>query len=380
MLSFKIAARFLRTSPVQSAIIAIGIAVGIALNVFVGSLISSLQATLLDQTIGSSPHLTIQAPKLDKSILFTDAMRKIVTSDPHVSAVAPVRQVSAVYTNGSDSAPLTLLGGQVGQLDSVYKLVNRTVSGSAQLASGDIMIGTDFAKKYGLGPGSRMLLRLPGGSTATLVVSGAFDLGAAAFNERTAFASDSFAASALGQSNNQYSAVEIQIRHPFQSPMVAADWRARPAFQGVQITDWQAQNKDLLQALQSQGGSSTLIQTFVLLAVAIGIASTLAISAVQKTRQIGILKAMGMNDWEAASIFVWESAVLGSAGTFAGIGAGLGLIGLFQSAAPTTFPIRPQADFIAITCLAGIGISLASAVFPARRTSRLDPIEVIQSG
>jgi lipoprotein-releasing system permease protein len=63
MLSVRIAARFLRTSPAQSVLIMAGIAVGIATQVFVGSLITSLQADLVNTTIGSSPHVTITLPR-----------------------------------------------------------------------------------------------------------------------------------------------------------------------------------------------------------------------------------------------------------------------------------------------------------------------------
>jgi ABC-type lipoprotein release transport system permease subunit len=62
------------------------------------------------------------------------------------------------------------------------------------------------------------------------------------------------------------------------------------------VVDWQDENEELLSGLAAQSGSSFMIQAFVLVAVALGIASTLAISAVQKTSQIGILKAMGMTD------------------------------------------------------------------------------------
>ena len=69
-----------------------------------------------------------------------------------------------------------------------------------------------------------------------------------------------------------------------------------------------------------------MIQAFVLVAVALGIASTLAISAVQKTRQIGILKAMGMTDAAAGRIFLLQALILGVTGVAAGIGLGYLLI------------------------------------------------------
>ncbi len=98
---------------------------------------------------------------------------------------------------------------------------------------------------------------------------------------------------------------------------------ADPPLKGLKVTEWQAQNADLLSALKSQSSSSYMIQFFVLVAVALGIASTLAISAVQKTRQIGILKAMGMKDRQAGRIFLWQALILGVRGAAVGVVAGL---------------------------------------------------------
>ncbi len=149
------------------------------------------------------------------------------------------------------------------------------------------------------------------------------------------------------------------------------------------MTEWQAQNADLLSALQSQSSSSYMIQFFVLVAVALGIASTLAISAVQKTRQIGILKAMGMRDRQSGRIFLWQALILGVSGAAVGVAAGLGLIALFTFLgrnSESLFPITPQVGFVVISFVVGVLVAVVSSLIPSRRTSKLDPIEVIQGG
>jgi lipoprotein-releasing system permease protein len=122
-----------------------------------------------------------------------------------------------------------------------------------------------------------------------------------------------------------------------------------------------------------------MIQVFVLVAVALGIASTLAISAVQKTRQIGILKAMGMTDGRAGLVFLWAAALMGGTGTLLGVGLGVLLLWGF-SKGPLLFTITIQPPFVLTSAGIGIGVALLSAIIPSRRTSRLDPIEVIQGG
>lgn len=207
-------------------------------------------------------------------------------------------------------------------------------------------------------------------------MSGVFDLGQSAANNSFAFIDEDSAAEALGLADDEYSLIEIQLTDVFASSEVAA--RLADEFD-VEAVDWQAENEQLLAGLAAQSGSSAMIQAFVLVAVALGIASTLAISAVQKTRQIGILKAIGMGDAAAGRIFLWQAALLGVGGTLGGIALGFALIALF-GVVPVPFSIWPEPGFIALSAGIGISVALLSSVIPARSTSRLDPIEVIQNG
>jgi lipoprotein-releasing system permease protein len=374
MLSLKIAARFLKSSPGQSALIIAGIAVGIAVQVFVGSLITSLQADLLDAAVGSSPHITLRAP--DGGTIPVSFAEDAARLDSRISTAVAVRTLSAIFTSDAESVPLSITGGDAEKLDTIYHLSEKLTDGSYRLGDADVLVGSKFAETYGVGAGDEMELLLPNGQVAPYTIVGVFDLGQAAANERFAFVSAASAADALGMADAECSEVQIQLTDPFASsevgPLLAKDL-------GVQAIDWQEQNAELLSGLSAQSGSSAMIQVFVLVAVALGIASTLAISAAQKTRQIGILKAIGMGDAAAGRIFLWQAALLGVSGTLAGIALGYALIFGF-SFAPVTFSIRPEPAFIAISAAIGITVALLSSVIPARSTSRLDPIEVIQNG
>lgn len=333
MLSLSIAGRFLRSAPGQTALIIAGIGVGIAVQIFVGSLISSLQDDLVQSTVGSSPHITLlpdDAEQLSASLV-DDA-----SGQPEVTTAIPVRRMSGLFVDGDESTPLSVVG---------------------------VAVGDDLE------------LVLPNGAVAAYTVAGTFDLGAAAANDRLAFLDPNAVAEALGLSDDEYSAIEIQVADVFTSTEVGERLRSP----GVEVVDWQAENEELLSGLAAQSGSSLMIQAFVLVAVALGIASTLAISAVQKTRQIGILKAMGMTDAAAGRIFLLQALILGVAGVAAGIGLGYLLIWGF-SFAPVDFSVRPSPALIAVSAAIGVAVALASSVIPSRSTSRVDPIEVIQGG
>jgi lipoprotein-releasing system permease protein len=379
MLSLRIAARFLRTSPVQSALIAAGIAVGIGVQVFLGSLIISLQQSLIDETIGNSPQVTVAGAEGGAPVTFSPALESRLAEQAGVTTVVPTRTFSAIYSAGGVSAPLQVTGGELAALDTIYDLSDRTVEGRASLRGDEVLVGTDFADEYGLTPGDSLRLVLPDGGTIDARLAGVLDLGSSAANSALAFTSGATAAQVLGFESDEYSAIELQVDDVFTSTEVASTLTGEPELDGLTVTEWQAENEDLLGALQAQSSSSYTIQFFVLAAVALGIGSTLAISAVQKTRQVGILKAMGMKDRQSGRIFLWEAAILGLAGAGAGVLVGVALILLFGRLG-STIDIVPQWTFTAVSFGVGVLVALASSLIPSRRTKRLDPIEVIQGG
>jgi lipoprotein-releasing system permease protein len=379
VLSLRIAWRFLTSSPGQSTLIACGIAVGIATQIFVGSIIFSLQDNLLETTIGSAPQVTIQAIKESDPVRFTPKMKDLVYNDPRVKpgSVAPVRSVPALFSNGTDSSTLGLIGGNLKDLDGIYKLSDKTIEGKASLGNGEIMIGKEFAEKFNISPGDAVALSLQGGQSGTFTVTGIFDLGSSQFNARQAFVSGKVPQTVLGWANDEYQAVDVQLNEPYDSKAVASAWSSQ--LPGVSVVEWQGQNASLLAGLTAQSASSYMIQGFVLIAVALGIASTLAIAAVQKTRQIGILKAMGLADRPAGRIFLWQAAVLGVAGSTLGIIFSFGILALFRLS-PAPFSIMMDPKFVGISWMIGVSVAMLSSIVPIRRTSKLDPIEVIQNG
>ncbi len=151
------------------------------------------------------------------------------------------------------------------------------------------------------------------------------------------------------------------------------------------MDNWKAQNESLLSGLQGQSASSLMIQVFVMTSVVIAIASVLAIKVVQKSRQIGILKAMGITDRAASMIFLLEGVILGGAGSVIGVSLGVGLLYSF-----TTFATNPDGTalidlYLSPAFVVGSGVvavlaATLAAVIPARKSSKLSPVEVIRNG
>ena len=121
-----------------------------------------------------------------------------------------------------------------------------------------------------------------------------------------------------------------------------------------------------------------------MVSVVLGIASVLAITVMQKSKQIGILKAMGIKNSNSSLIFLFEGLVLGIFGAIAGVGLGLGLAKAF-----TTFALNPDGTpvvalyidikFIALSGAIAVISCLFASLIPARKSSALNPIDIIRN-
>lgn len=152
----------------------------------------------------------------------------------------------------------------------------------------------------------------------------------------------------------------------------------------IRVDNWKNQNEQLLSGLQGQSISSIMIQVFVMISVILGIASVLAITVMQKSKQIGILKAMGITNRTSGYIFLFEGFVLGILGALLGIGLGLGLSVAFTKFALNTdgtpvVPLFINSSFITLSGAIAVIASMCAALIPAIRSSKLNPIDIIRN-
>jgi lipoprotein-releasing system permease protein len=152
--------------------------------------------------------------------------------------------------------------------------------------------------------------------------------------------------------------------------------------------DWQEQNRSLFSALKLEKLAMGVILLLIVLVAAFNIVSTLTMVVTDKTREIGILKAMGMPSASIRRIFLWQGAAIGFFGT--GLGVLLGLVGALALTRFKLIALDPQVYFIdrlpiqiavtdvlAITA-ASLGIAMLATLWPARQASRLFPVEAIR--
>jgi lipoprotein-releasing system permease protein len=172
----------------------------------------------------------------------------------------------------------------------------------------------------------------------------------------------------------------MQINDVFAAEEISEDILNTLADNDLKTVTWIEQNQDLLTGLEGQSISSLMIQIFVIISVVLGISSVLAITVLQKSKQLGILKAMGIKDKDASKIFLFEGLLLGVFGAIIGIGLGIGLLYAFDVFADTGIPITFDLPFLALSAGIAILASTLAALSPAIKSSKLSVIEVIRNG
>ena len=379
----RIAWRFLTHSKGQSILIAIGIAIGVSVQVFIGSLISGLQIELVDTAIGRNTQITVSAYMRGETVEdYQLVVDKIVQTSSEVLHVSPVVDASGfLRSSHGDDFPILLRGFALDKANGIFRLSESLVSGTLP-AEGEVLIGKNLAQEAAVA--DTVTLATPRGSTREAVVSGIFDLGSAALNERWVISGLQLAQEVFGYSSGTVSSIEMQARDPFLADNISEELRAALP-NTLKVTDWKSQNEQLLSGLNGQSISSLMIQIFVLLSVVLGIASVLAISVLQKSKQLGILKAMGIRNRDASLIFLTEGFLLGIAGAVLGVALGLGLAFSFSKFAlnPDGTPVIAlfiDPGFISLSAMIAVLSATLASLIPAGRSARLDPMEVIKNG
>ncbi len=157
---------------------------------------------------------------------------------------------------------------------------------------------------------------------------------------------------------------------------------------GFYTKNWMQMNRSLFAALKLEKITMFIILTLIILVAAFGIASTLFMMVMKKTREIAILKSMGATRQSVMQIFMMNGLVIGAIGTILGLGLGLGLCGILKRyqfiSLPkdvyyiSTLPVQIQTLDVLAIVLAAMAISFLATLYPSWQAARLDPVEAIR--
>lgn len=392
-----IALRFLREGRAQTLLILVGIAVGVSVIVFVVALIRGLQGNIIDRTLGTQAHIRVEAPdEVNRLAPLPDGTVRLVLETrraqrlrsinnwqqvmavldriPGVKAVSPVVSGPAFARRGNALESVALVGIDPERYQRIIPLGEDIVAGELRVGAGDAVIGRLLADDLGLRVGDKFRLVAGEGREAQLNIAGIFELGVRELDQRYVYL-DLKQTQSLLDLPGGVTVIDITVDDLFGAQEVS---RRIGALTGLKAESWLDTNGQLVNALRSQSMSTGMISFFVAISVAFGIASVLSVSVVQRTREIGILRAMGARQRQMLKVFLVQGAVLGFAGSTLGALAGHGLVWVFNTFGPRLFyiPVSPTLAPMAMA-LATLTGTVAAAV-PARRAARLDPVVAIR--
>ncbi len=399
-----VAIRFLREGRVQTAFIIGGVAIGVAVIVFMSALITGLQSSLIERVLTGIPHIQL-TPRKDvvralrdtasgiregavmqaplqrlKGIDQWQAVVAQVGAMPEVAVASPAVTGSAVVVRGDVSRVIGLTGVIPDLYYRVVALPGKIVKGTARLTGTDLLIGTELAADLGIGVGDKLNVTGTGGVTTTLSITGIFDMGNKVVNGRSTFMALRTAQTLVALPGG-VTAIDVTVHDVYAADVIAQRIRSSAS---VEADSWITTNAQFFTAITAQTLSMDAIRFFVGLSVAFGIASVLVVSVVQKSREIGILRAMGITRGQVLRTFLLQGALLGLGGALAG--SALGLAGLtawmrFTRAADgsSLFTLEVSAALFGWTLALATITGVVAAMVPALRAARLDPVVAINA-
>ena len=392
-----IAVKFMRQGRTQTALIMVGISVGVSVIVFITALILGLQSNIIARTLGTQSHIRVQPPDEKniitpsregsvalvtedkraqrlRSILNWQDVRDTLDTLPEIKAVSPVVSGPAFARKGEVFKSISILGIDPPRYEKIIPISTDIVSGRFKVGAGDAVIGKLLADDLGLRAGNKLRIESGDGRVAVVTIAGIFEIGVRDLDARFVYVDLKQAQSLLGLYGG-INLIDLTVQDLFAAEATA---NRISRLTGLKAESWMQTNAQLVNALASQSLSTSIITFFVALSVAFGIASVLAISVTQRTREIGILRAMGIRRSQILQVFLLQGGLLGLTGSAIGASFGYLLVMAFNQFGPKLFYIELPSYLIGGATAIATVVGTLAALAPAWRASRLDPVQAIR--
>jgi lipoprotein-releasing system permease protein len=379
-----------------------GIAVGVGVIVFMSAMLAGLEANFIKRVLTSQPQIQILRPdevarplrggggeleiatvqRPSQRILSIDQWRKIraqLQMMPEIVAVSPTISGSALAVRGEASRAITISGIEPESFFMIVRIPDYVVSGQSRLFSEDILIGIELAKDLGASVGDKLNVSTASGASRVLTITGLLDLGSKGANSRVAYVALRTGQSLLGMIGG-VTTIDLTVRDIYAAETIAQQIQAAHP---IQADSWIKTNAQFFTAVQAQKNSNTLIRVFVGLSVAFGIASVLIVSVIQRSKEIGILRAMGTTRGKILRVFLLQGGLLGFVGSLFGSAMGAAALVYWHAVArqidgSELFPLILEGRLFVVAAVLATLTGLLAATAPALRAANLDPVVAIR--
>jgi lipoprotein-releasing system permease protein len=412
-----LALRYLRPKrtfvSVITLISVLGVTLGVAVLIIVISVMTGFDQELRDKILGFNPHLRVT--QRGRAMKDYASVMHLVSLNKSVKAVSPyVLGRVMIETEPKDGQALFdapyLRGMDPKREPSMSQLPTSIIEGKFDLSNQGLLVGVDLAANLSLSVGDRVQLYSPeelkkmresAGKEGAVVsvppeyeVRGIFDVGYYDYDA-------SFIITSLEDAQDLYllgdnvHGLLVTLKDPYQAPTVQRELM-RAVGPQFEVKTWMDENAKILGALVVEKNVMFYLLFFIMIVAALCILSALITFVVQKTREIGMLKALGATDLQISGLFLSQSGFVGVVGVAAGFG--LGMLALHYRNEflhfmnhMTGWELFPAAIYefselpaqivprdIVLICGSALLICLLSGVIPAWRAGRLKPVEALR--
>jgi len=381
LLELFVATKHIRTRKRQTVLAVGAVALAVAIIIVFRSVMNGSFDTFFDIFFELAPHVLVTPKDGEEYIYLYKTLIEFVWAIPGVAAVSPALSTTATLSFEDNVENVDMTGVVPAELNKVTSIGDKymiegdlyAIQSGRRVALGDKMI-----EKLDVKMGEDVIASFPDANTMNLVVAGVFRTGVEEWDQ-AAFVSLETAREFLGE-GDVITYINIQIEDPYQADEVAAKISAL----GYDAESWRTMFPAFEESLAFETFSNNLILALVLLIASFGIANVMNMLVLEKTREVGMLMAMGTNQSQIRRIFLFESGILGLAGGIFGSAFGYLVSAYFHSLQYTVnAPTAPQPivikflvdpfDLIAFPLLALV-LSMIAGVYPAHKASQLDPV------
>jgi lipoprotein-releasing system permease protein len=421
---FLIGLRYLRARRKERfvSLIALISLAGVMLGTFALSVdlavMSGFEEDLHQRLLNFTPHVTIETPQLEAPA--EAALQARIRSIPGVAGVAPYLSGQVLLASGANAlspgyvksgavmrgvvAPQNpvlanlsraMTPGALEALGSLHQISEGVGAGERNVDLPAVILGSALAEELDVHSGDTVTVISPtsfGVATEVprlrrFVVGGMLHSGMAEYDNGLLFVNLRQAVALAGDSLQFEHGLEVRLTHVMDAPAMR-EKIAHLLGPAYTVSDWTQTNVGLFSGLKLETFTHFLVLLLIVLVAAFNIVATLVMVVMERRKEVAILQAMGAPVNSVAAIFLFEGALLGVAGTIAGVGAGFiasYLIGTYHliHLPPDVFmvsavPARLYPANFLLVAVSAIALCFCAALYPAWQARSLSPVEVLR--
>ena len=385
-----------------------GVTLGVVALITVISVMSGMQEELRSKILESTPHLYVLEYNTSLQVKDYEIVVDTILSMDGVEGAAPfaMSNVTLVLEGGEYSQPAYLFGVDIDTLAvPATEMERQIVEGGLDLRLPEsglppLLMGSVLADRMGIYPGDTMVVMsmenlkqdVFGGFQPTLrqfQVTGTFTTGMYEYDLANIYTTLPDAQELLGLAESDASGIGVRLTDETKATELGAQLGQRLGYP-YSVQSWIERNRALFSALQLEKIALGVIVFLIVLVAAFNIVSTLVMVVSDRTREIGILRTMGMTEKGIMRVFMIQGVWIGVIGTAAGTTMGVAIswalerFELIKIPGDVYFvdhlPATMDPVTIALIVVASVLVSFGATVYPARQASRLQPVDAIRHG